>query len=102
MDYTNRSIMDQIFSFGKIDGLLLFLVDAMYSSSVGYFSDIPNVLSSLDRQVDFVSLLQNLDSHILQTHIPRISNIISRTFQLTRDQSSLFLSLEKYGFSRTI
>jgi len=90
--------MDQAFSFGKIDGLLLFLVDAMYSPSIGYFSDIPQVLPSLDRQVDFVSRVRDLDSHILQTHVPRISNIISRTFQLIRDPSSLFLSLEKYGF----
>ena len=102
MEYTNPSIMDQAFSFGKIDGLLLFLVDAMYSSSIGYFSDIPHVLSSLDRQVDFVSRVRDLDSHILQTHVPRISNVISRTFQLTRDPSSLFLSLEKYSFTKTI
>ena len=89
--------MDQALSFDKTDLLLVFLVDAMYSTSIGYFNDIPRVLSSLDKQVDFVDLTKDLDSHILQTHVPRISNTISRTFQSSRNPSSLLLSLERYA-----
>jgi len=104
MEYTNPSIVDQAFSFGKTDRLLVFLVDAMYSPSTGYFSELPHIVSSLDKQVDFVGIIQDLDSHVLQTHIPRISSVISRAFQSTRDRNSLFLALEKYAlyFSRVL
>lgn len=96
MEHLNPTIIDQLFTFGNTDILLMFLVDAMYSPTTGFFIDIPIALSSLGKPSDSVHVIQDLDSHILQPYIPRISSIISRTFPLLKTPINLSLSLDKY------
>ena len=95
MEHINPAIIDELFSFGNKDLLLTFLVDAMYSPKIGFFLDIPITLSSLGRPSDSIRMAQNLDSHILQSYIPRISSIISRTFPLLRDPTCMALTVDK-------
>jgi hypothetical protein len=97
MEHTNPAIIDELFSFGNKDILLTFLVDAMYSPTIGFFLDVPITISSLGRPSDSVRMAQDLDSHILQSYIPRISSIISRIFPLLRDPTCLVLAVDKYS-----
>ena len=99
MEQVTPKIVDQLFGFGDVNHLLLFLVNAMYSPDKGFFLDIPRVLSSIGGTSDSLGMAQELDSHILHSHIRRISSIISRTFALVGDPVCLFLALDKYGFS---
>ena len=99
MEHMNPAIPDQLFAFGNPDHLLIFLLDAMYSPTIGFYNDIPIALSSLGRPSDSIRICQDLDSHVLQPYISRISSIISRTFSLVRDPVCLCLALDKYVLS---
>jgi len=99
MEHMNPTIPDQLFAFGNPKHILIFLADAVYSPTIGFFNDVPIALSSLERPSDSVRVVQDLDSHVLQHYIPRISSIISRTFPLVRDPACLFLALDKYILS---
>jgi len=100
MEHTTHAIIDQMIVSGNIDGFLLFLVGAMYSPDGGFFLDIPRMLASLEGPSDLLTMAQELNSQVLQPYVPRISNIISRTFALVRDSASLFLALDEYLFPR--
>lgn len=97
MEHLNPAIIDELFTFGQKELLLTFLIDAMYSPTIGFFLDVPITLFSLARQSDSVQMAQNLDSHILTPYLPRISNIISRIFPLIQDPQCLSLALDKYS-----
>ena len=102
MEHMNPTIPDQLFTFGNPEHLLMFLVDAMFSPWIGYFNDVPIALSSLGRPSDSIRIARDLDSHVLQPYLPRISSIISRTFPLVRDPRCLFSALDRYILSMSI
>lgn len=98
----NPTIPDQLFAFGNREHLLIFLMDAMFSPLIGFFSDVPIALSSLGKASDSVRVARDLDSHVLQRYIPQISSIIYRTFPLVRDPRYLFSALDRYLLSMCI
>jgi len=95
MEHSSPSIVDQFLSMSKPEPLVLFLVDAMYSTQRGLFHEIPRIIKSLESSTDSLALAQQFDSHILQAHIPRLSNIISRAFSAVKDPRYLYLALDK-------
>jgi hypothetical protein len=97
MKHSNPSIVDQLLALGKTDLLLIFLVDAIYSPTIGFFLDTPVVLGSLGSTSDSLDLVQNLESHILQPHVSHISNIISSTFPLIGNLVWLAQALDRYA-----
>ena len=98
----NPTMPDQLFAFGNPEHLLIFLVDALFSSLIGFFNDVPIALSSLGRASDTLRIVRDLDSHVLQPYIPQISSIISRTFPLVRDPRCLFSAVDRYLLSISI
>jgi hypothetical protein len=102
MEHMNPMIPDQLFAFGNPEHLLIYVVDVMFSPSVGFFNDVPVALSSLGGPSDSVRIARDLDSHVLQPYIPRISSIISRIFPLVRDPRCLFSALDRYLLSMSI
>lgn len=97
MKHSDPSIVDQLLAVEKADLLLIFLVDAMYSPTIGYFLDIPVVLASLGRTSDSLDLVQNLESHVLQPHISHISSVISNTFPFVGNPVLLTQALDRYA-----
>jgi hypothetical protein len=94
MDHMNPEIIDQVLAFGNPKGLLLFLLDSMFSTSTGYFRDVPTALSSLGKG-DTLQL-QELEIHILQPYTPRIAGFISRVVVQVPDPLVLLHALEMY------
>jgi hypothetical protein len=94
MDHMNPEIIDQILAFGKPSGLLLFLLSSMFSTSAGYFRDVPTALSSLGK-VDSLPL-QEFETHILQPYTPRLASFISRIVIQVPDPLALLHALEMY------
>lgn len=95
MEHNNPVIVDDLLSMSSPEHLVLFLVDALYSEPTGLFQEIPHIISSLGKGSDVLTQAQQIDSHILQPHIPRISSILSRAFSLVRDPKCLMLGLDK-------
>jgi hypothetical protein len=100
MEHMNPDIVDQTITSAKPERLLVFLADAMYSTTIGFFHDIPLVLLSLGTQQDSVLVAQDLESHILQPYVPRIAHLTSLSFSTVRDPTALVFTLEKYVYSK--
>lgn len=97
MDHMNPEIIDQILAFGNPTGLLLFLLQSIFSTSTGYFRDVPTALSCLGK-ADTLQLLE-LETHILQPYTPRIASFISRVVVQVPDLLILLHALEMYLLS---
>jgi hypothetical protein len=95
MEHMNPLIIDELLASAKPEPILLFLVDAIYSPSIGFFQDMPEIISLL-HSGDSMTVVREVDSHILQPYIPRISSIINRSFSLVGDPASLILGVDKY------
>jgi hypothetical protein len=95
MEHNNVAIIDELVAMATPESLVLFLVDALYSPQTGLFHEIPRIMSSLENGPDVFMLAQQFDSHIIQPHIPRIANILSRAFAVTRDPKCLLLALDR-------
>jgi hypothetical protein len=100
MEHMNPDIVDQIIASAKPEHLLVFLADAIYSPTVGFFHEIPLVLLSLGTQHDSVGLAQDLESHILQPYVPRIAHLTSRSFSTVREPMALVLAIDRYVSSK--
>jgi hypothetical protein len=99
MDYLNSSVVEELLHMGKVEDVLLFLVDALYKSQEGgYFTDIPRVMIALKRE-DNIDLFRHLENKVLHPYIPRIGGIISESFSRIQNPSILFLALDKYRSS---
>jgi hypothetical protein len=96
MEHMNPDIVDQVIASAKPERLLVFLADAIYSPTIGFFHEIPMVLSTVGTLQDSVRIAHDLESHILQPYIPRIANFISRSFAAVREPAALILSIDRY------
>jgi hypothetical protein len=96
MEHMNPDIVDQVIASATPERLLIFLADAVYAPTTGFFHEIPLVLSTFGTQHDSVGMAHELESHILQPYIPRIANFISRNFAVVREPAALILALDKY------
>ena len=95
MEHIAPPLVDQLITSGKAE-FLLFLVEGMYSPIIGFFSNLPNALLSIQNRDNAIPLLQDFESHVLQPHISRMSHIIATAASRVTDVSSLSILLDKY------
>lgn len=94
MDHMNPEVVDQILAFGNPSGLLLFLLNSIFSTSSGYFCDVPTALSCMGK-ADTLPL-REFETHILQRYTPRIATIISLVVIQVPDPVVLLHALQMY------
>jgi hypothetical protein len=95
MEHMNPQIIDQLLALSKTESLTLFLVDTLYSTTSGFFVEVPAILSLIGTD-SYPSIVQDLDSRIVKPYIPRISGMTARSFSFILDVQCLRLAVDKY------
>jgi len=95
MEHTTTAITENLLRAATPEKLLLYLADAFYSPISGVFVDLPVILTAIGTQTDTLSMVQQLDTRLIQPYTPRLANIMSRAFTAVSNVQVFNLALDK-------